>query len=55
LALNAGTSVLVFKVVNQTRPWQARIRITEANGQPVGGLNVTPDADAAQAQPGKRP
>jgi WD40 repeat protein/serine/threonine protein kinase len=40
--LKAGTNVLIFKVVNETRYWQGSIRLTDAAGQPVKGIRDTP-------------
>jgi WD40 repeat protein/serine/threonine protein kinase len=45
LALNAGLNVLVFKVVNELRDWQGSIRFTDAQGNPVKGVQVTLDPE----------
>jgi WD40 repeat protein len=39
--LRAGLNVLVFKVVNETGPWQGSVRFTDAAGQPLKGIQVT--------------
>ncbi len=41
LALNAGLNVLVFKVVNEVAGWMGAIRFTDAQGNPVKGIQVT--------------
>jgi hypothetical protein len=41
VTLNAGTNVLVFKVVYETGGWQGSVRFTDAAGQPVQGLRTT--------------
>jgi hypothetical protein len=38
--LKAGLNVLVLKVVNQTRDWQASVRLTDAAGQAIKGIQV---------------
>jgi len=43
IQLKAGLNVLVLKVVNQEKNWQASIRLTDAAGQPVKGIRVTLD------------
>jgi hypothetical protein len=40
--LKAGLNVLVFKLVNATVDWQGSVRFTDAAGQPVKGIRVTP-------------
>ena len=42
ITLNAGLNVLVFKVVNEIGDWQGSIRFTDAQGNPVKGIKVTP-------------
>ena len=46
IVLNAGLNVLVFKVVNETLDWKGSIRFTDAQGNPVKGLNVTLDPES---------
>ncbi len=41
LILNAGLNVLVFKVVNESAGWQGAVRLADANGNPVKGIQVT--------------
>lgn len=41
ITLNAGRNVLVFKVVNEVLDWQGSIRFTDAQGNPLKGINVT--------------
>jgi hypothetical protein len=48
IALNAGLNVLVFKVVNEFVDWQGSIRITDSQGNPVQGIQVTLDPDAKE-------
>jgi len=45
IVLNAGLNVLVFKVVNETGPWQGSIRFTDPQGNPVKGIKVTLDPE----------
>jgi hypothetical protein len=44
--LKAGLNVLVFKVVNERVDWQGSVRLTDAAGQPVGGIRVTVAPDS---------
>jgi len=46
IALNAGLNVLVFKVVNETLDWQGSIRFTDAQKNPVKGIEPTLDPEA---------
>jgi hypothetical protein len=41
IELNAGTNVLIFKVVNEAGDWGGAIRITDAAGNAVEGLRLT--------------
>ena len=41
IELNAGLNVLVFKVVNETFDWMGSIRLTDAQGEPLKGVEVT--------------
>jgi hypothetical protein len=41
IQLRAGLNVLVLKVVNEFRDWCGSIRLTDATGQPVEGVEVT--------------
>jgi WD40 repeat protein len=43
ITLNAGPNVLVFKVVNEALDWQGSIRFTDAQGNPLKGIKVTPE------------
>jgi dipeptidyl aminopeptidase/acylaminoacyl peptidase len=45
--LKAGFNVLVFKVVNEVAGWRGSVRFTDAAGQPVKGIHVTPEPPAA--------
>jgi hypothetical protein len=40
LSLQAGTNVLVFKVVNESRDWRGSLRLVEQDGSPVRNLRV---------------
>lgn len=42
IELNAGSNVLIFKVVNEGGDWGGSIRITDAAGNAVEGLRLTP-------------
>jgi hypothetical protein len=46
IILNAGLNVLVFKVVNEFNEWKGSIRFTDAQGNPVKGIQVTLDPEA---------
>jgi predicted glycosyltransferase len=39
--LKAGTNILVFKVVNETADWRGSLRLSDTEGRPVKGLQVT--------------
>jgi hypothetical protein len=41
IILNAALNVLLFKVVNETADWKGSIRFTDAQGDPVKGIQVT--------------
>jgi WD40 repeat protein/serine/threonine protein kinase len=41
IALNAGLNLLVFKVVNELNEWKGSIRLTDAQGNSVKGVQVT--------------
>jgi hypothetical protein len=41
VTLKAGTNVLVLQVVNETRDWAACVRLTDGDGRPVPGVEVT--------------
>ncbi len=41
IVLKAGLNVLVFKVVNELVDWKGAIRITDGEGNPVKGINVS--------------
>jgi WD40 repeat protein len=41
VTLNAGLNLLVFKVVNEFGVWKGSVRFTDAQGNPVKGLQVT--------------
>src|SRR5262249_33489199 len=41
LTLNPGLNVLVFKVVNDGGDWKGSIRLLDALGNPVKGIQVT--------------
>jgi eukaryotic-like serine/threonine-protein kinase len=45
ITLSAGLNVLVFKVVNDASDWNGSIRLTDAQGNPVTGIQVTLDPD----------
>ncbi len=55
IALNAGLNVLVFKVVNETGDWKGSIRLTDAEGNPVKGIQVTLDPGAKEKTEIKEP
>jgi len=46
ISLNAGLNVLVFKVVNEFVDWKGSIRFTDAQGNPVKGIQVTLNPEA---------
>jgi len=48
IALKAGLNVLLFKVVNETYDWKGSIRFTDAQGNPVKGIQVTLDPEAKE-------
>ncbi|MEO8427229.1 MAG: hypothetical protein ABI651_08975 [Verrucomicrobiota bacterium] len=50
ISLNAGLNVLMFKVVNESAEWQGSIRLSDVQGNPVGGIRVTVDPDAHSAK-----
>ncbi|HAB15643.1 MAG TPA: hypothetical protein DCE44_04250 [Verrucomicrobiales bacterium] len=50
IALNAGVNVLVFKVVNEFEQWQGCIRLTDAHGNPVKGVEVTLDPEPKERE-----
>ena len=39
--LRAGFNVLLFKVANETGPWQGSVRLIDPAGQRVKGIRVT--------------
>lgn len=41
ISLKEGLNVLVFKVGNKTKEWQGSLRLTDAQGNPVRGLQNT--------------
>jgi eukaryotic-like serine/threonine-protein kinase len=43
--LRKGINALVFKVVNGIMDWQGSVRFTDAAGQPLKGIRVTPNPD----------
>jgi hypothetical protein len=49
ISLNAGLNVLVFKLMNDSHAAQGSIRLTDAQGNPVAGIQVTSDPDAKDA------
>ncbi len=48
IALKAGLNVLVFKVVNEFGVSLGSVRFTDAQGNPVKGINVTLDPEARE-------
>jgi hypothetical protein len=46
VALKAGVNVLVFKVGNGTGDWAGSVRLLDAAGQPIKGIQVTLDPEA---------
>ena len=46
VTLNAGVNLLVFKVVNEFGTWKGSVRFTDAQGNPVKGIQVTLDPEA---------
>jgi hypothetical protein len=41
LTLNSGLSILIFKVANESRAWAGSIRLTDADGNSLKGIQVT--------------
>lgn len=41
LALNAGSNVIVFKVINDGSDWKASLRLSDSSGDPLPGIRVT--------------
>jgi hypothetical protein len=41
VTLNAGSNVVVFKVVNEFADWKGSLRFTDAQGNPLKGIHVT--------------
>ena len=50
ISLEAGLNVLVFKVVNEFVDWKGSIRFTDAQGNPVKGIQVTLDPDTMESR-----
>jgi len=50
IALKRGLNVLVFKVVNEFVDWKGSIRFTDAQGNPVQGIQVTLDPDTMESR-----
>ena len=40
VTLNAGTNVIVFKVINESGGWQGCLRFKDKSGQPVKDLKL---------------
>jgi WD40 repeat protein/serine/threonine protein kinase len=47
--LKAGINVLVFKVVNEVSPWEGSVRLTDTEGNPLNGINVTLDPEGKES------
>jgi WD40 repeat protein len=41
ITLNAGSNVVVLKVVNELADWKGSIRLTDGKGNPVRGITIT--------------
>jgi len=55
LALHTGLNLLVFKVVNWVSVWKGSIRFTDAQGNPVQGIQVTLDPEPKEKTPTSKP
>jgi hypothetical protein len=55
VALNAGLNALVLKVIPGTFDWKASICLTDTQGNPVKGVQVTLDPDAKEKADLKKP
>ena len=46
LQLEAGTNVLLFKIMNNNNQWEGSIRLAHESGQPLRGIKVTLDPNS---------